>query len=118
MDNSVAPLLKKRHKIRTDDAIKFPKDSAICMLAVQRSVLAWLTVNILIEDADTLEFLAGDGKWTKIASEGKCFPATRFAFQTAKQEPISRFNIVSFIPQSGQFINLDHGRGKGPAVAL
>jgi len=75
-------------------------------------------MNILIEDADTLEFLAGDGKWTKIASEGRCFEGSRFAVQAAKQEPIGRFNIVSFIPQSGQFINLDHGRGKGTAVAL
>ena len=31
----------------------------------------------------------------------------------AKRESIGRFNIVFYIPQTKQFINLDHGRGKG-----
>ncbi len=44
---------------------------------------------------------------------GKCYPATRIAFQAAKQEAIGRFNIVCLIPKTNQFINLDHGRGVG-----
>ena len=36
----------------------------------------------------------------------------------AKQEAIGKFNIVSYIRETNQFINLDHGRGAGsPEVA-
>jgi hypothetical protein len=74
-------------------------------------------MNILIEDAETLEYLTGDSKWTKNVSEGKTFKATEAAFQVAKKEPIGRFNIVFYISQTKQFINMNHGRGKGPAEA-
>ena len=70
-------------------------------------------MNILIEDAETLEYLAGDGQWTKSAAKGKDFGATQIAFQAAKKELIRKFNIVCYIAQTKQFINLDHGRGKG-----
>jgi len=74
-------------------------------------------MNILIENEATLEYLTDGGKWTKNPSEGKSFPATRTAFRAAKQEAIGRFNIVCHIPQTNQFLNLDHGRGAGlPAV--
>jgi hypothetical protein len=75
-------------------------------------------MNILIEDAETLEYLAGDNKWTKKAAEGKNFGATEAAFNVAKKEPIGRFNIVIYIPQTKQFINLDHGRGRGLAETV
>jgi hypothetical protein len=77
-------------------------------------------MNILIEDAETLEYLTNAGKWSKNAAEGKAYPKTEAAFEVAKQEPIHKFNIVCYIPQTKQFVNLDHGRGKGaaaPAVA-
>ena len=74
-------------------------------------------MNILIEDAETLEYLTGDNKWTKKVSEGKTFKVAEAAYQVAKKEPIGRFNIVFYIPQTEQFINLNHGRGKGPAEA-
>jgi hypothetical protein len=70
-------------------------------------------MNILIEDAETLEYLTSDGRWTKNVADGKTFRATEAAFEVAKSEPIRRFNIVCYIPQTRQFINLDHGRGKG-----
>ena len=70
-------------------------------------------MNILIEDAETLEYFTSDNKWTKKASEGKNFGATEKAFAVAKKEPIGKFNIVFYIPQTKQFINMDHGRGKG-----
>jgi len=70
-------------------------------------------MNILIEDAETLEFLAGNGQWTKNVAEGKSFPATEAALEVAKKELICKFNIVSYIPQTRQFINMDHVRGKG-----
>ena len=70
-------------------------------------------MNILIEDAEKLEYLTSDNHWTKKASEGKSFGATEAAFQVAKKEPIGKFNIVFYISQTEQFINMDHGRGKG-----
>ena len=71
-------------------------------------------MNILIEDAETLEYLTTDGRWTKNAADGKTFRATEAAFEAAKREPIRKFNIVCYIAQTRQFINMDHGRGKGP----
>jgi hypothetical protein len=70
-------------------------------------------MNILIENEDTLEYLTDAGQWTKNPLGGKRYPATRMAFRAAKLEAIGRFNIVCFIPQTNQFVNLDHGRGKG-----
>ena len=70
-------------------------------------------MNILIENYETLEYLTAAGQWTKNPREGRCFPATAAASQFAKREPIGKFNIVCHIPATNQFINLDHGRGKG-----
>ena len=70
-------------------------------------------MTILIEDAEKLEYLTTTGQWTKDAAAGKNFFATETAFDVAKQEPVGKFNIVCFITQTKQFINLDHGRGKG-----
>ena len=75
-------------------------------------------MNILIENNDTLEYLAHGGGWTKNPRDGKRFKATTIAFQAAKLEAIGKFNIVWHIPETNQFVNLDHGRGVGlPAVA-
>jgi hypothetical protein len=74
-------------------------------------------MNILIENDETFEYLINAGQWTKNPLDGKCFPATRTAFRVAKLEAVGRFNIVCHIPQTNQFINLDHGRGTGPSVA-
>ncbi len=70
-------------------------------------------MNILIENAETLEYLAGDGRWTKKPAEGTSFPATRDAFMAAKNEPIGKFNIVRYFSDTEQFINMEHGSGKG-----
>ena len=77
-------------------------------------------MNILIEDAEKLEYLTTAGHWTKNVAEGKSFAATETAFEVAKKEPVGKFNIVCYIKQTRQFINLNHGRGKGiaePAAA-
>src|SRR5664279_4016537 len=87
------------------------------MLVVRGNVLTSPFMNILIEDAETLEYFTSDNKWTKKVSEGKNFGATEAAFAVAKKEPIGKFNIVFYIPQTQQFINMDHGRGKGLAEA-
>ncbi|HTL72104.1 MAG TPA: hypothetical protein VL863_02280 [bacterium] len=73
-------------------------------------------MNILIENAETLQFLDGDGLWTKDVAKGKNFLATQLAYLAAKKEPIGKFNIVSYIAQTKQFINLNHGKGRGVEV--
>jgi hypothetical protein len=70
-------------------------------------------MNIMIENADSLEYLAGDNHWTKTAADGKLFPRTIAAFDAAKKEAIGKFNIVGYITETRQFINLNHGRGRG-----
>jgi hypothetical protein len=70
-------------------------------------------MNIIIEDAESLKFFLGEGRWSANVAEGKRFARTGLAFKAAKQEPVGKFNIVGHIAATGQFINLDHGRGKG-----
>jgi len=70
-------------------------------------------MNILIENAESLEYLTSGNLWTKNAAEGKDFTATGAAVAVAKRELIGRFNIVAYIHQTKQFINLNHGRGRG-----
>ena len=71
------------------------------------------TMNILIENADSLEYFVGDHRWTKIAADGKPFPRTAAAFELAKKEAVGKFNIVGYIAETRQLINLNHGRGRG-----
>ncbi len=70
-------------------------------------------MNIMIENADSLEFFTADSLWTKNTADGKRFAKTITAFETAKKEPIGRFNIVGYISETRQFVNLHHGRGRG-----
>ena len=70
-------------------------------------------MNILIENADHCEYLTGDSRWTKLPADGKHFPKTGAAFDAAKKEAIGKFNIVGYITETKQFINLHHGRGRG-----
>ncbi len=85
------------------------------MLAVPENLIGWRLMKILIEDAETLQYLTPSGQWTKTTAKGKSFATSRAAFDEARKEPIHRFNVVLSVPQSDQLINLDHGRGKGPA---
>ena len=72
-------------------------------------------MNIIIEDAESQKFFTGEGLWSKIATEGKRYAGTALAFKAAKQELVGKFNIVGYIGETKQLINLDHGRGKGAA---
>lgn len=83
------------------------------MLAVRRYLLAFPSMMIMIEDAETLEFLGNNGQWTKNTLEGKHFAGTNEAMTAAKKELIGKFNIVCYIAETKQFINMNHGRGKG-----
>jgi len=88
------------------------------MLADQGSVVVCRTMNILIENAESLEFLASNNQWTNKAAAAKCFGRTPIALEAAKKELIGKFNIVAYIPATQQMINLEHGRGKGAAEAI
>lgn len=70
-------------------------------------------MNILIENPDTNEYLTGTGLWDKEPQAAKVFGTARLAVRAAKQEPVGKFNVVLHIPTTNQFVNLDHGRGKG-----
>jgi len=72
-------------------------------------------MKILIEDAESLKYFTSEGKWAKKAAEAQCYPATISAMLAAKQAPIGKFNIVSFVTGTSQLINLRHGHGKGAA---
>ena len=73
-------------------------------------------MNILIENAENLEYLTGNNLWTKNATDGASFSTTGAAFAIAKKEPIGAFNIVAYVAESRQFINLHHGRGRGAGI--
>jgi len=70
-------------------------------------------MNILIEDAEKLEYLTAANIWTKKAAEGKVFRTTADAFANAKQQPIGKFNIVAYLSITNQLINMNRGSGKG-----
>ena len=72
-------------------------------------------MNILIENAESREYLANNGEWTKNADEGRDFGATQAAFEAATSAPIGRFNIVCYILQKPGFIiiRMDQGTGMG-----
>ena len=68
-------------------------------------------MHILIENQETLKYLTDTHQWSENPLKGKQFPSSRSAFRAAKLEVIGKFNIVCYIPETKQFINLDHGQG-------
>ena len=69
-------------------------------------------MNILIEDAEKLEYLTSNNKWSKKPADGKNFEAANMALAAAKLETMGKFNIVGYISGNDQLFNLDHGHGK------
>jgi len=72
----------------------------------------------MIENAESLEYFTGDNLWSKNIATGKRFAGINLAFEAAKKEPIGRFNIIGYITETKQFINLNHGRGRGLAETV
>lgn len=68
-------------------------------------------MHILIENEETLEYLTKENNWSKNPLNGKPYVSGELAFRAARQEVIGKFNIVCYIPETNQFINLKHGRG-------
>jgi len=83
------------------------------MRVIGATLVKCRSMNILIEDAEKLEYLTSNNEWTKNVGKGKDFRATGDAFAAAKKEPMGRFNIVGYFTETKQFINLNHGKGKG-----
>ena len=75
-------------------------------------------MNILIENPESLEFFVGEGRWSKNITEAQPFRSTAHAFRVGRQEPVGRFNVIGYFPTTWQFVNLDHGRGKGVVEAV
>jgi hypothetical protein len=74
-------------------------------------------MNIIIEDAETLNYFTNEGAWSKVAAEGKPFSGISQAFNAARHEPIGKFNITGYVAQNHQLINLRSGRGTGLEAA-
>jgi len=68
---------------------------------------------ILIENAESFKYLNSKSEWTSNAIEAMTFPSTHIAFAAAKKEAIGKFNIVGYVAETKQLVNMDHGRGKG-----
>ena len=75
-------------------------------------------MHIMIENAENSEYLTIENLWTKIPADAKHFSKIIAAFEAAKKEAIGRFTIVGYIPETKQFINLNHGRGRGLPGAI
>lgn len=89
-------------------------ENRLGIVVYARASLSYCFVmNILIENDSTLEYLVSSGSWSKNPKTGKRFRVSDEAFKAAKQEAIGKFTIVFHIPETNQFVNLDHGRGKG-----
>lgn len=74
-------------------------------------------MNILIENAESLEYLTENNHWSKKPADGKSFGGVKTALAIAKKEAIGKFNIVWYFQETRQFINMDHGRGTASATA-
>ena len=77
------------------------------------NLLNWPLMNILIEDAEKLEYLTSSNHWSKKPENGKIFQTTEAAVVVAKQQQIGKFNIVAYMSTTEQFINMSKGRGAG-----
>ena len=108
-----------KEKERVIAAAHKPEIITDCMRGVRAHLVKCPSMNILIEDAEKLEYLTSNSEWTKNVVKGKDFRATGDAYAVAKKEPMGRFNIVGYFAETKQFINLNHGKGKGAeAVAV
>ena len=77
------------------------------------SLLTCSSMNIIIEDVETLKFFTGEGQWTKNVTESKHYAGSAEAFNAARREPIGKFNIAGYIVENKQFINFRSGSGIG-----
>jgi len=70
-------------------------------------------MTILIENADTLEYLAKDGRWSKKVTDALTYRTSTLAREHGVTVPVARFNVVGVFKNSPQMVNLDEGVGAG-----
>ena len=109
-ENKVTVVQLRLDRVSPHPSLKNRDDD---MRGVPASLVTCRSMNILIEDAEKLEYLTSNSGWTKNPADGRNFGSTGSALAAAKKEPLGKFNIVSYIAQTKQFINLNHGKGKG-----
>jgi hypothetical protein len=74
-------------------------------------------MTILIENAESLQYLTSSGRWSKNADAGQSFGTRQSALAAAKLESIGGFNVVGYFSKTHQFINLESGKGTRTEVA-
>jgi len=87
------------------------------MLVIRENVVTSEFMNILIEDAETLQYLTSNSQWTKNASKAKTSGPPKRPFRLRKKNRSAGLTSFFTSPKTRQFINMDHGRGKGLAEA-
>jgi hypothetical protein len=68
-------------------------------------------MRILIENAETLQYLTADGAWTKEPNAAATYRTSTVAKEHGKTAPIGRFNVIGAFKNSPQITNLDDGCG-------
>ena len=75
-------------------------------------------MTIFIENAETLEFLTKDGRWTKNFDKAAIYRTSTSARQFGAAASIGRFNVIGGFRNSPQLVNLDEGCCVGSAAAV
>ena len=68
-------------------------------------------MTILVENAETLEYLTTDGRWTNKMERAATYRSSTLAKASATSAAIGRFNIIGAVAKSSQIVNLDEGVG-------
>ena len=68
-------------------------------------------MTIFVENAETLEYLTADGRWTKKMEQAATYRSSTLAKAFATTAKIGRFNIIGAVQRSSQIVNLDEGHG-------
>lgn len=68
-------------------------------------------MTIFVENAETLEYLGKDGRWTKKVDQAATYGTSTLAKEYGISAPIGRFNIIGAFRNSPQVVNLDEGCG-------
>jgi len=69
-------------------------------------------MTILVENAETFEYLTADGRWTKKIDQAATYRSSTLAKASATGAAIGRFNIIGAVRKSSQIVNLDEGCGE------
>ena len=81
----------------------------VSMLVVPGNVLSCSFMNILIEDAETLEFLAGNGQWTKNVAEGKSYLTIAIGCTGGRHRSVVMADALGkFLETNGYKVRIHH----------